>query len=342
MIQEATEILSKGNNLTAFQMEAVMEEIMTGKTDTPQIVSFLVSLNKQGETSEELAAAVQVMRRHATKIHTKHKVILDTCGTGGDRKHTFNISTAVAFVVSGAGITVAKHGNRCVSSKSGSADVMETLRVDINMSKEKIERCLDEIGIAFLFAPNFHPAMKYAMPARKQIGERTIFNFLGPLSNPADATHQLVGVYDSGWAHNLANAFKRLNIKHALVVRGRDGLDEITTTNLTDVFEVRQGRVDSDTINYADFGFAKTKPGDLTGGDASRNAEIITDILSGMKGPQRDIVLLNAAAAIYAADITEARSIERGIKEGIELAEDSIDSKKALRKLELLKEYSNR
>jgi len=340
MIQEATEILSKENDLTASQMEAVMEEIMTGKVSTPQIVSFLINLNQQGETSEELAAAVQVMRRHATKIHTKHKVILDTCGTGGDRKHTFNISTAVAFVVSGLGIAVAKHGNRSVSSKSGSADVMEALGININMSKETIERCLDEIGIAFLFAQNFHPAMKYAMEARKQIGTKTIFNFLGPLSNPANATHQLVGVYDSGWANNLAQAFKRLGTKHALVVCGRDHLDEISTTAQTLIYEVRQGKIDDYEINYKDFGFDKALPGDLTGGDTSCNAEILIGILKGLKGPKRDIVLLNAAAAIYAVDITKAKSITEGIKEGIELAEDSIDSGKALERLELLKKYS--
>ena len=336
MILEATEILSRGSDLTATQMEAVMEEIMGGQASTPQIISFLNNLNEQGETSEELAAAVSVMRRHATKIRTKHKVILDTCGTGGDRKHTFNISTTAAFIVSGAGIVVAKHGNRSVSSSSGSADVMEALGININMSKEKIERCLDEIGIAFLFAPNFHPAMKYAMEARKTIGAKTIFNFLGPLSNPANATHQLVGVYDSGWAHNLAYALGNLRIEHALVVCGRDNLDEITTTNLTDVFEVRQGKVDKDTINYKDFDFDKANPGDLTGGDASRNAEIITDILNGKTGPKRDIVVLNAAAAIYTADKTSS------IKEGINLAVDSIDSKKALEKLELLRGYSNR
>lgn len=336
MILEATEILSRGSDLTATQMEAVMEEIMGGQASTPQIISFLNNLNKQGETSEELAAAVSVMRRHATKIRTKHKVILDTCGTGGDRKHTFNISTAAAFIVSGAGVVVAKHGNRSVSSSSGSADVMEALGININMSKEKIERCLDEIGIAFLFAPNFHPAMKYAMEARKAIGAKTIFNFLGPLSNPANATHQLVGVYDSGWAHNLAYALGNLRIEHALVVCGRDNLDEITTTNLTDVFEVRQGKVDKDTINYKDFDFDKASPGDLTGGDASRNAEIITNILNGKTGPKRDIVVLNAAAAIYTADKASS------IKEGINLAVDSIDSKKALEKLELLRGYSNR
>jgi len=335
MIQEATEILSRGNDLTASQMEAVMEEIMTGKASTPQIISFLKNLNNQGETSEELAAAVSVMRRHATKIRTKHKVILDTCGTGGDRKHTFNISTAAAFVVSGAGIAVAKHGNRCVSSKSGSADVLEALGIDINMTKEKIEKCLDDVGIAFLFAPNFHPAMKYAMEARKKMGVRTIFNFLGPLSNPAGATHQLVGVYDGEWANILANSLKELGIEHALIVRGDDGLDEITTTTKTSILEVQSRALKPKyEISPEDFGFKRSELGDLSGGIASDNAKILLDVLNGKLGPKRDIVILNAAAAIYAADKAES------IKDGIGFASKSIDSGSALKKLELLKEYS--
>lgn len=335
MIQEAAEILSRGKDLTVSQMEAVMEEIMTGKAGTPQIISFLNNLNEQGETAEELAAAVSVMRRHATKIRTKHKVILDTCGTGGDRKHTFNISTAAAFVVSGAGIAVAKHGNRCVSSKSGSADVLEALGIDINMTKERIEKCLDELGIAFLFAPNFHPAMKYAMEARKTIGARTIFNFLGPLSNPANATHQLVGVYDSKWANLLANGLKELGIEHALIVRGDDGLDEITTTTKTSILEVQSGVLKPKyEISPEDFGVKRAKPGDLSGGIASDNAKILMDVLNGKSGSKRDIVILNAAAAIYAADKADS------IKDGIGLASESIDSGSALKKLQLLREYS--
>ena len=336
MIQKAIEILSQQKDLTANEMEAVMEEIMTGKLDTPQIVSFLTALNKQGETSEELTAAVSVMRRYATKVKAKHEVILDTCGTGGDKKHTFNISTAVAFVASGAGITVAKHGNRSVSSKSGSADVLEALGVNINMAKERIEKSLDEIGIAFLFAQNFHPAMKYVMPARKQIGAKTIFNFLGPLSNPAGATHQLIGVYDKRWATILANALTGLGTKHALVVRGMDGLDEITTADRTLVLEVRAGKVQEYEIGYKEFGFKKAELSDFSGGTAADNANILLDILKGKLVPARDIVVLNTAAAIYAAEETKS------IKDGINLAVESIDSKKALRKFELLKEYSNR
>jgi len=341
MIQEAIKELAQNKNLTDRQMQAVMEEIMSGKVDTPEIASFLMNLNQKGETAEELTAAVQVMRRHATTIHSKHKVILDTCGTGGDKQHTFNISTAVAFVASGCGIAVAKHGNRSVSSKSGSADVMEALGINIKMSKEKVERCLDETGIAFLFAQSFHPAMKYAMEARKQIAAKTIFNFLGPLSNPAQATHQLVGIYDSAWAQRLACALKSLGTEHALVVCGRDKLDEISTTAPTLIYEVRPDKVDChQDINYEHFGFAKAEPRDLTGGDASCNAEIIINILKGAKGPKQDIVLLNAAAAIYAADITKAKTIKEGIAEGITLARESIESGKALEKINLLRKYS--
>ncbi|MBU3958965.1 MAG: anthranilate phosphoribosyltransferase [Candidatus Omnitrophica bacterium] len=336
MIQEAIKILSQGTDLTASHMEAVMEEIMTGKVETPQIVSFLTNLNKQGETKDELTAAVSVMRRHVIRIHTEHKVILDTCGTGGDKKGTFNISTAVAFVASGCGICVAKHGNRSVSSKSGSADVLEALGININMTKEKIKQCLDDIGIAFLFAQNFHPAMKYAMPARKEIGAKTIFNILGPLTNPAGATHQLVGVFDARWTEMLARVLGNLGTVHALVVRGEDGLDEISTTATTLISEEYKGRINNYKVSPEDFGFKRANPQDLTGGTAADNARIVMDILNGKTGPRRDIVVLNAAAAIYTADKVKS------IKEGIKLASDSIDSARALERLELLKEYLNR
>ncbi len=334
MIQEATEKLSKGEDLTAAQMEAVMEEIMTGKVNTQQIVSFLTLLSRKGETVGELTTAVQVLRRHVTRINTKHKVILDTCGTGGDRSGTFNVSTAVAFVASGCGIAVAKHGNRSVSSCCGSADILEALGINISMSKAKLEACLDDIGIAFLFAQNLHPAMKYAMPARIQIGTKTMFNILGPLSNPAGATHQLIGVYDSRWTEVLARVLNNLGTVHALVVSGEDGLHELTITAKARVTEAHKGQIKNYEINPEDLGIKKARLKDLSGGDASRNAEILLDILYGEPGPKRDIVTLNAGAAIYVAD--KASSIQ----EGIELAKESIDSKKALEKLELLKKYS--
>lgn len=335
MIQEIIERLSRGEDLSKKQMQLVMEEIMTGKVDTPQIVDFLIGLNNKGETVEELTAAVWVMRQHVTKINTKHAVILDTCGTGGDRKGTFNVSTIVAFVASGCGITVAKHGNRSVSSLCGSADILEALDININMNKEKLERCLDEIGIAFLFAQNLHPAMKYAMPARKQIGTKTMFNILGPLTNPAGATHQLVGVYDKRWTEILAQVLGNLGTVHTLVVHGEDGLDEITTTTKTYVSEAYKGKINNFEIRPEDFGFKRAGLEDLKGGSTLDNAKILLDVLNGKHDLKRDIVILNVAAAIYTAD--KANSI----KEGIKLAAESIDSGKALQKLELLKVYSH-
>ena len=334
MIQEAIEIFSKGKDLAASGMEAVMEEIMTGKADTGQVVSFLTALNKKGETAQEITAAASVMRRHVTAIHVDKEPLLDTCGTGGDRKGSFNVSTVVAFVASGSGITVAKHGNRSVSSSCGSADILEALGININMPGKKIERCLNDVGIAFLFAPNLHPAMKYAMPARKQIGTRTIFNILGPLTNPAGATHQLVGVYDRHWTNILATVLGNLGTIHALVVHSEDGLDEIATTAKTFVCEEYKGKLNSYEINPQDYGFSKVKLEDLGGGTVSRNVKIMLDVLNGKAGPKRDIVVLNAAAAIYVADKVKS------IKEGISLASESIDSGRALKKLELLKECS--
>ena len=336
MIKEATDILSSGSDLTAGQMGAVMEEILRGKAETPQIVSFLTALSAKGETVEELTAAVAVMRTHVTRIHTCKPAVLDTCGTGGDVKGTFNISTAAAFVASGAGIIVAKHGNRSLSSRCGSADILEALGIKINLLPEKIEEALEAIGIAFLFAPNLHPAMKYAMPARKEIGKRTIFNILGPLTNPASATHQLIGVYDRHWVEILANVLANLGTTHALVVHGEDGMDEITTTSSTLVAEASASKVKVYKVAPEEFGIKRARPEDLTGGSASENAKIILGILNGESTPQRDIVVLNAAAAIYAAD--KAGSI----KEGISLAEKSIDTKKALEKLLRLKEFTNK
>jgi len=334
MIQEVVEILSRNQNLTASQMQRAMEEIMTGKIETQAIISFLTALTKKGETPDELTAAVEVMRRHVTRINTKHKVILDTCGTGADNSGTFNISTIVAFIASGCGITVAKHGNRSVSSCCGSADILEALGININMTKGKIEKCLDEAGIAFLFAPNLHPAMKYAMPARKEIRVKTMFNILGPLTNPAGATHQLIGVYDSRWREILAKVLKNLGSIHALVVHGEDGLDELTTTGKTGISEAYQGKIKNYEVSPEDFGIKRVNLKDLAGGNSTDNAKILVDVLKGETGSKRDIVLLNAGAAIFAAD--KAGSI----KEGMELAKVSIDSGKALRKLELLRKYS--
>ncbi len=327
--------MSQEKDLTGGLMQSAMEEIMSGKAETAQIVSFLTALSKKGETAEEITAAASIMRSHSTRIHVDKEPLLDTCGTGGDRKGIFNVSTASAFVASGCGITVAKHGNRSVSSCCGSADILEASGIDINMTKDTIKRCLNEVGIAFLFAPNLHPAMKYAMPARKQIGTRTIFNILGPLTNPAGATHQLVGVYERRWVAILAAVLQNLGTIHALVVHSEDGLDEITTTAKTFACETYKGNLNNYEINPEDFGFSKVELKDLKGGSVSDNVGIMLDILKGKPGAHRDVVVLNAAACVYVCD--KAKSI----KEGISLASESIDSGMALKKLELLKEYSN-
>ena len=336
MIKEATQKLSSGQDLDATLMKEAMEEIMTGQLVIDDIVAFLVALNNRGETVEELTAAAEIMRLHATPIHVKSDVILDTCGTGADSRGTFNISTIVAFVASACGITVAKHGNRSISSSCGSADILEALGVNINLTPEKIERCLEEVGIAFLFAQVLHPAMKYAMPARKKIAAKTIFNVLGPLSNPSGATHQLVGVYDKRWMKIVAQVLRNLGSCHALVVHGKDGLDEVTTTTETLVSEANKEGVRSYEITPEDFGFKRASLEDLKGNSVAGNVQIWQEVLNGKAGPQRDIVMLNAGCAIYAADKVNS------IQEGIKLAAETIDTKKALKKLELLKSYSNR
>jgi anthranilate phosphoribosyltransferase len=336
MIEEAILVLTQGKDLEPLQMETAMRQIMSGSCPTPEIVEFLKLLNKKGESVEELTAAVSVMRRFAIRINSKHKVILDTCGTGGDKKGTFNISTAVAFVVSGLGIAVAKHGNRSVSSHCGSADILEALGVNINLDKEGMERCLDEAGIAFLFAPTLHPAMKYAMEARREIKEKTIFNILGPLSNPAAATHQLVGVFDKKRAGILARVLSKLGTVHSLVVHGDDGLDEITIAGKTYISEAKDGKVTDYEIDAVDFGFKRVNPEELKGGSIDDNVKILLGVLQGDTGPARDIVVLNAAAAIYAADRAES------LKEGVKLAARAIDSGDAMAKLEMLRKYSKK
>lgn len=334
LIREAIKTLAQKKNLNPQEMQAVMSDILTGVTATADIIEFLTFLNVKGETVEELTAAVEVMLKYVDPIIVDRTNILDTCGTGGDRKGTFNISTITAFVASGAGVCVAKHGNRSVSSKCGSADILEALGVDINMDKVKIKRCLEDVGIAFLFAPNFHPAMKHVMPARKKISQKTIFNILGPLINPARATNQLIGVYSLEWTKTLARVLHNLGTKHVLVVHGKDGLDEVTTTDKTFICEALGGKFKDYEISPEEFGFKRVPKEDLLGGNIEENVGIALGVLSGEKGPKRDIVLLNSGCAIYAADKAES------IVEGVKLAEDSIDSGKALEKLSMLKRYS--
>ena len=334
LIKEAIKILLKNKDLQPQEMQAVISDILSGVTDTADIVEFLTCLNNKGETAQEITAAVEAMLKYVDPIIVDRPNILDTCGTGADKKGTFNISTITAFVASGAGVCVAKHGNRSVSSKCGSADILEALGVNINMDKEKIKKCLEEIGIAFLFAPNLHPAMKHVMPARRLIEQKTIFNILGPLINPARATNQLIGVYSRNWTKTLAAVLSNLGTKHVLVVHGNDGLDEVTTTDKTFISEAFMGKLKDYEISPEEFGFSRASLEDLLGRDIDENVRIALSILNGEKGPKRDIVLLNSGCAIYAAD--KARSIE----EGIMLAKDSIDSKAALKKLNMLKEFS--
>ncbi len=336
MIKEAIKKVSDKQNLSTNEMEAVFTEIMGGKASTDDIASFLLALKHKGETIEEITGAAVIMRKFATKIRPRRKDLIDTCGTGGDNAHTFNISTVSAFVAAGAGCAVAKHGNKSVSSKCGSANLLEELGVNINIDKDLIEKCIDEIGIGFLFAPRLHLAMKYAMPARKIIKTRSIFNILGPLTNPAGAKKQILGVFDKKLADLLIRVLQNLGSLHAMAVHGRDGLDEITTITPTDVSELIGGGIKAYEINPEDYGINLSKIDDLLGGDAAYNAKIAIGVLKGEKGPKRDIVLLNAGCAIYIADIA------RDLREGIKMAEESIDSGKALGKLEKLKELTNK
>ena len=334
MIRDAIKILAERQDLSADQMQQVMTEIFSGSTATADIIAFLTSLNEKGETVEELTAAVKAMLAYVDPIIVDKPHILDTCGTGGDQKGTFNISTITAFVASGAGVTVAKHGNRSVSSRCGSADLLEALGVAIAMEKQTIKQCLQEIGIAFLFAPNLHPVMKHVMPARKQIAGKTLFNILGPLINPARATNQLVGVYSRHWQEPLAHVLHNLGTEHALVVHGKDGLDEVTTTDATYIYECNAGKFSDFELIPEDFGFKRSRIEDLVSHDIAQNTRIACEVLQGKHSPHRDIVVLNAGCAIFTANKAST------IKEGIALARESIDSGKALGKLELLKKYS--
>ncbi|MBI4733697.1 MAG: anthranilate phosphoribosyltransferase [Rubrobacteridae bacterium] len=334
MLAEAIKMVVDRQHLTMDQAEQVMDEIMSGKATPAQIACILTAMRMNGETVDEISGFAKAMRDKASRINPKVTSIVDTCGTGGDGSHTFNISTTVALVVAGAGVAVAKHGNRSVSSRSGSADVLEALGVNIGLTPDMVERCIEEVGIGFMFAPTFHSAMKHAIGPRRELGIRTVFNVLGPLTNPASATAQVVGVYDKSLTDVVAKVLGNLGIKHALAVHGHDGLDEITTTGDTTISELKNGTVNTYTISPEQFGMKKATLDDLRGGDAAENAKITESILKGSKGLLRDIVLLNAAAALIAADV--ANSFEDGIK----LAAESIDKGSALEKLEGLRKFS--
>ena len=335
MIRETIQKVVDGHDLTERETVDTMNEIMSGEATPAQVASFITALRIKGETIEEITGAARVMREKSTKIHTKHLFVVDTCGTGGDGSHSFNISTTAAFVVAGAEIPVAKHGNRAASSQSGSADVLKVLGVNIEIGPEQVGACIDDVGIGFLFAVTLHGAMKYAIGPRREIGIRTIFNVLGPLTNPAGAQAQVLGVYAPTLTKSLANVLKNLGSQRALVVHGGDGLDEITTTTTTQVSELSDGAVNTYTLDPTELGIPTAQPGDLKGGTPEENAEMTLSVLSGEKGPKRDIVLLNAAAAIVAGG--KAADIAAGLA----VAEESIDSGQALERLEGLKAKSN-
>lgn len=334
MIKEAISLIIQDINLSEAEMAECMKEIMEGKATDAQIGSFLTALRIKGETVEEITAAARIMREKATKIKAPDGVV-DTCGTGGDMSHTFNISTATAIVVASAGVPIAKHGNRSVSSRSGSADVLEALGVKIDLPPEKVERCLFETGFGFLFAPIFHPAMKYAIGPRREIGIRTIFNILGPLTNPAGAKRQVLGVFADKLTEPLAHVLGNLGAEDVMVVHGEDGLDEITISDGTRISRFWNGKVDTSYVTPEDFGLERADVKELVGGDKDENARILLEILKGERGPKRDIVLMNSAAALIVAGRVE------DFKEGVGIASEVIDSGKAMRKLEEIRKVSN-
>jgi len=321
--------------LTESEMEVVMGQLMDGTATPAQIGGLLIALRMKGETVDEITGAVRAMRAYATPVRPRAPVVVDTCGTGGDLRGTFNISTAAALIAAGAGLTVAKHGNRAMSGTVGGADVLETLGVRIDLPPERVAECIDTVGIGFLFAQLFHPAMRHAAGPRRELGVRTIFNLLGPLSNPAGVRHQVVGVFAAEWTEPLAQALGRLGSLHALVVHGDDGLDEISLAAPTQLAEWKAGTLHVFRVTPEEFGFARCREGDLDGGDRQTAASILRGVLDGVTGPRADIAVLNAAAAIYVGGLAGS------IAAAIDLARESIRSGRAAQKLARLIEFTN-
>lgn len=348
MIKEAIRKVVQGDDLSGQEMERTMEQIMTGGATPAQIGALLTALRIKGETVDEITAAARVMRAKSAKIELNsgpvkfdrdeingdEETVLDTCGTGGDGSNTFNVSTAAAFVAAGAGVRVAKHGNRAVSSRCGSADVLSDLGVNLDVDHARVTRCILEIGIGFLYAPLFHGAMKHAAGPRQEIGLRTIFNMLGPLTNPAGATVQVMGVYSQDLTEKIARVLGRLQIRSAFVVCGEGTFDEISICGPTKISRLKDGQVETFVVRPEDFGLNRASPEAVTGGSAQENARAIREILDGSRGPKRDMVLLNGAAAFMAAGLDD------GFQEGIRRAEDAIDSGRAREKLEALIEFT--
>ncbi|EAX47134.1 anthranilate phosphoribosyltransferase [Thermosinus carboxydivorans Nor1] len=336
MLKEFLAQVVSGQNLGREEAKQAMHIIMSGQASEAQIGAFLTALRIKGETSDEVTGFAETMRNHAIRIQCSSKQVIDTCGTGGDKKGTFNISTTVAFVLAGAGLTVAKHGNRGVSSSCGSADVLTALGINVNLPAQAVVRALDEVKVGFLYAPLFHQAMKYAAKPRQDLGFRTVFNLLGPLTNPANATCQLVGVYERSLTEKVAEALVGLGVQRAMVVHSFDGMDEISTAAPTQIAEVNHGEIRSYVIDPLEYGFTPANSEAYQGGSPEKNAAITLAILQGQRGPKRDIVLLNAAAALMVADMAP------NLKDGLAIAAASIDSGAALAKLEELKEFSQR
>jgi anthranilate phosphoribosyltransferase len=334
-IQEAIRSVIAGKNLSFGETVEVFTEIMSGMATDAQIAAFIVALRMKGESVDEIAGAASVMREKATHVlPASDGQVVDTCGTGGDGANTFNISTATAFVAAGAGATVAKHGNRSVSSKCGSADVLEKLGVNITIGPELMKQCLDRIGICFLFAPVLHKAMKYTIGPRKEIGVRTIFNVLGPLTNPSLARRQILGVFSPSLTETIAGALANMGSIRAYVVHGTDSLDEISICAPTRISELNNGKITTYTVQPEDFGISRAPSGSITGGTPDENAVIIREVLAGNPGPRRDIVLLNAAFAIAASGCAASPA------EGLVKAKESIDSGAAMKKLVKLAELT--
>ncbi|HSA93122.1 MAG TPA: anthranilate phosphoribosyltransferase [Terriglobales bacterium] len=362
MLQEATERIGRGESLSRAEARALMAEVLAGRATPAQLKTLLVGLSERGETVEEIVGFAEAMRAAAAPLELAPRariaepigadlgdeiagalesapshlnLLVDTCGTGGDAAGTFNISTAAALVTAGAGVRVAKHGNRSISSRCGSADVMEALGVKLELPAERLAACLREIGIAFLYAPALHTAMKHVQPVRRELRIRTVFNLLGPLTNPAGAEAQVVGVYSHALVEKLAEALAMLGLRRALVVHGKDGLDEITITGPTHVAEVARDRVRRYEVTPEEFGLPRARLEDIAGGDAADNARVIREILSGEKSPRRDVVLLNAAATLMVAGRVGT------IREGLAVAAEAVDSGRARGKLEELAKFTN-
>lgn len=336
MMRDYISKIQHGTNLSHEEITLCLEMIMSGHAEFSDVKNFLLALNAKGPTVEEITAAAMIMRRYVIPVKTKHGVVLDTCGTGGDHGNTFNISTVAAIVIAACGVVVAKHGNRSITSRCGSADVLEELGVNLQIEERRLNMCLDEVGLAFLFAQRLHPAMKNVAVVRKELGVKTIFNILGPLTNPAQASHQVMGVYSGELTAPIASVLKNLGLKRALVVHGSDGLDEITTTGKTFVSEFNGKEIISYDIHPEELGIRLAKKEDYLGGDVKENAQIALEVLNGAKGPKRDIVLVNAAYALYTAAAVDSLSA------ALLMAEHALDSGRAMIKLNDLREFTSR